>query len=188
MKIPFKLAMTFTYFARKYGKQLVHFNNPESCAGFLGAALKDQKRLIEDSDSGTFMTVYDSMERLLEIKVLMHWTSNKMNLETKGKAPAEIMHEIAETCGANNPEASKDIRETLEWAEKFFAREDVQEIFQEANIEINMPKSPLEIPKTVMALGMRIKQEAGRLHKVLNVAKGKNPPKSDSKGSKPPSA
>ena len=188
MKPPIKLIMTLTYFARKYVNKIMHFNDPHACAGFLGGALKDQRKLIEDSDSGTFMTLYDSLERLLEIKVLTHWTASKFGLDTKGKAPAVIMHEIAELCEADSEVSSKEIRETLKWAEEFFSKPEVQEIFNEADIEIQMPKNPLQLPKTVMSMGMRIQQEATRLHRVLNVAKGKTPPKKDDGGGhKPPS-
>lgn len=166
-----KLVMAFTYFAKKYGSKLLSLNNPEACAGFLGAALRDQRKIIEDDDSGTLITLYDSLERLLEIKVLMHWTAAKMKIPTKGQAPAVIMSQIAEKCHVDNEKASQDIKETLKWAQTFFSRPDVQEIFSEADIEVIIPKNPLHFHKTIISLGMRIQQEAERLHKVLSVAK-----------------
>ena len=180
MKIPFKLIASASYFARKYGKQVLHLNDENECAKFLGEALRDQRDLIEDKNSGTFMTLYDSLERLLEIKVLMTWTAKKMGIETKGKPPVALLSEIATYCDTECGTYNKDIKDTLSWAQDFFARPDVAEVFEEADIYVALPENPLHFPKTILALGMRIKQEGTRLHRVLKVAKAEQDKKQDS--------
>ena len=122
------------------------------------------------------MTLYDSVERILEIKVMMHWTSSKMGLETKGKPPAEILSMIAKRAADRDPLASRDINETLGWATEFFSRPDVQAVFSDADIPVNVPSKASDVPKALLSLGMRLQQEAKRLHGVLKVAKCKEDP------------
>lgn len=168
-----KLMMAFSYFARKYGTKLPHLKNKRSCAMFLGVALRDQRKLIEDQDMGTFMTLYESVERLVEIKALMHLTARHMEIPTKSKPPVQILKEIIDHCEAEGSGAANDIKRTLAWTEEFFKKPEIRAIFEEANVEIGRPKNIKDITK----IGLRLKQESTRIHNVLKVAKGKNTPK-----------
>jgi hypothetical protein len=176
-----KLAMAFSYFARKYATKLPHMGNKKTCAMYLGVALRDQRKLIEDKDTGTFMTLYESVERLLEVKMLMHWTAHKFDIPTKSKPPVQILKEIVDSCEAEGHGAGNDIKRTLSWAEQFFSKPEVRAIFDEANVEIAMPKSAKDLPKTAVNLGIRLKQESARLHNILKVAKGKKPDNDNNK-------
>ncbi|MGM0422945.1 MAG: hypothetical protein ACQEQL_07610 [Pseudomonadota bacterium] len=189
-----KLAMAFSYFARKYATKLPHMGNKKSCAMYLGVALRDQRKLIEDKETGTFMTLYESVERLLEIKMLMHWTAHKFDIPTKSKPPVQVLKEIVASCDAEGHGAANDIKRTLTWAEQFFNKPEVRAVFEEANVEITMPKNAKDFPKAAANIGLRIKQESERLHNILKVAKGKMPDNDNDKdtpdhkqpGPKPP--
>ena len=169
----FKLAFTFSRFAYKYGPKIAHFQNKQACAMFLGTALRDQRALIENADRGTFMTVYESVERLLEIKALTLWTAKKFDISTSEKSQTEILRNIVDACNEEGLGAGRDIERTLSWADDFFARPEVRKIFDEARVEIALPKSPWELPKTVKSMGQLITQEAQRVHQILKIAKNK---------------
>lgn len=181
-----KLMMTFSYFARKYGTKLPHLKNKRSCAMFLGVALRDQRKLMENKETGTFMTLYESVERLLEIKALMHLTAHHMEIPTKSKPPVQVLREIIDHCEAEGSGAANDIKRTLAWTEEFFNKPEVRAVFEEANVAVTMPKNARELPKAIANLGLRLKQESTRIHNVLKVAKGKAADNDNGKGKDAP--
>lgn len=169
--------------AAKYGPIIPHINNGRATTVFLGNSLKDLKNCWEDEDSGTFFTIYESVEKVVEIKVFTFITARNLEMDTKGKTQFEVLQSIVNHFKAKNDlGAIRNIEGTMAWTQEFMQREDVQQIFNETNIDIpafNLMK-PLEWPKVAMKTAERIGQEAGRIHKLMKAAKNK--PGNDNKG------
>ncbi len=172
-------------YATRYGPILPHMNNGRATAVFLGNSLKDLKNTWENEDAGTFFTVYESVEKAVEVKVFTALTAYNLDLDTKGKNAAQVLQEIVDHFKAKNDlGAVRNIEATMAWTQEFIAREDVQQIFNEAKVEIpafNVMK-PLEWPKFAQKTIESIGGEASRIHKLMKAAKKKPGNDNDKKG------
>jgi len=167
---------------KEHAPKAMHINNIDLLTQDLGDALVKQRDALEDPDSGTLETLYDMVTVLAEVRVFMFAVSKKLDIETTGKRPATILQEIINATEARDSKAAEKISETMEWTKVFFARPEIQALFSEESIEVELPKSFTDVKglgSTFQNAGKKIAQEAGRVHRFLKIVKdqknNKNP-------------
>jgi hypothetical protein len=180
MPLPqWKLLLVFANAARKHGNKVMHINNIDLLTKDLGKALKEQRIILEDPDAGTLETMYELISTIAEVKVLMMAVSKKLGIDTSGKTPATILQDIITTTEARNSAAAQDIKDTLDWTIKFFARDDVKALLEEDNIQIERPKNIKGVGKMFKQITGKVSQESKRLHGFLKIAKKKDSKKNN---------
>ena len=169
---------------RKHAPKIPHLKKPRATAGYLGRSLTELRELWEDNKTGPFFTMYESVEKIIEVKAFMYLTAWNMNMDVKGKSQFEILQEIVDTLKAEHATgAVREIENTMAWTQEFVQRPEVAAIFNEANVEIPKfnPLKPTEWPSIGLKFLERTGQEAARIHKLMKVAKK---PGNDNKGPK----
>lgn len=167
---------------RKHAPKIPHLKKPRATAGYLGRSLTELRDLWEDNKTGPFFTMYESVEKIIEVKAFMYLTAWNLDLEVKGKSQFQILQEIVDTLKAENATgAVREIEKTMAWTQEFVQRPEVVSIFNESNVEIPKldPLKPMEWPKVGLKFMERLGQEATRIHKLMKVAKK---PGNDNKG------
>lgn len=160
--------------ARKHAGKVPHLNNGRATAGYLGRSLTEMRELWEDADTGTLFTMYESVEKIVEVKVFMLLTARNLEIDTKGKSQYEIMQAIIDDLSAQGATgAVREIENTMAWTTEFMQRPEVLEIFNAVNVEIPTfdPMKPMEWPIVGKRMLERMGQEVGRFHKLMKAAK-----------------
>ena len=176
MPLPnWKLAMVFAQALRKHGHKVLHAKNIDLLTKDLGLALKEQQRTLEDPEKGTLQTIYDVLPQIAEVKVFMTVVTHKLDISTKGKAPFDILQEIIDKTEKRGSHSAKEIKDSMEWSQKFFAHPEIRAIFEDDSIEIKKPESIKDLGKTAKQIGGKAKQEIQKIHRFLKAAKNKKP-------------
>lgn len=188
----FKLAMIFAKLARKHGPTVLHGGDVDLLTKDLGDALRRQKKIIQDPDTGVLETAYEALPVIAEVKVLTLAVSKKLQLDTKGKSAIAVLEEIVQQTESRGSKAADEIKNTLEWTRTFFAQPEIQEILKADLIEIEKPQGWNDLQgmrKSVAQGWQRLAQEFARLQDFLKKAKEQPPAPSEQKSvpkAKPP--
>tara|TARA_B100000686_G_C16792124_1_gene979449 strand:+ start:549 stop:1130 length:582 start_codon:yes stop_codon:yes gene_type:complete len=189
MPLPIIKAATIAWRAKtlleKHGGKIAHLNKAPVTAKALGESLKELREQWEDKSSQPLITMYNSIEVLVEIKFFMARTNKNLELDTSGMTTFQNLQAIVEAMedkGRND--AVRDIRDTLDWSRAFFAREDVQNILDKTSLDTSLPKNLMDVPRFGKNLLLEITGEAKRIYDLVNAAK-KPDPKGPSKPNDP---
>ena len=188
-----RLALIFAKIAKDHGQKLLHANNPDLLTKDLGNALKKQKDTLSDPKKNAFMTAYDVLPVIIEVKILSVAVAKKLGIDTKGKPDIAILEEILEKCEERNGgKYTQNIKDTLEWTRSLFAHPEIQDVLKMEMTAIESPKSLKDITKFMGQLAGRSQDELTRVSEFLKRAKETQPapPKAaeDKKNPPPPPA
>ncbi len=163
----------------KHGGKVAHRNDPVATAAFLGQSLKELRDGWQDENTPYIFSLYNTFPNVIEVKVLMMLTTKNMGLNTKGMSFFDTLKTIvSELDEKGYSEYGTEIRNTLEWRDGFFSREDVQQILQKSEIDLSKPKSLKDSFRFTKNLTTWVTNEAKRLDALMNAAK-KPAPKND---------
>ncbi len=167
-----KLLLIFAKIAREHGPKLMHANNVDLLTRDLSNALIDQKMTLSDPRKGTFMTAYDVLPVIIEVKILAMAVAKKLDIETKNKPMISILEEILEKSEErNNGKYTKGIKDTLEWTRALFTHPEIQDVLKMEMTEIESPKSLKDVFKFFSQLAGRSQDEMTRVTEFLKKAK-----------------
>lgn len=168
----FKLALVFAKLARQHGPKILHANNLDLLTRDLGLALKEQKDVLSDPRRGMFMTAYDVLPVIVEVKLLTVAVAKKLEIDTKGKPDIAVIEEILQKSQErNNGKYTRDIRDTLEWTRQLFANPEIQDVLKMEMTEIEKPQGLRGVTKFITQLASRSQDELTRVSEFLKRAK-----------------
>lgn len=151
-----RLAILLTKLANEHGSKLLHVGKVDLLTEDLGRALKKQQHALTDPGNGAWLTAYEVLPIVLEVKLLTTAVASRLNISTKGKKDIDVLEEIIAAHKAKGTlDAAKDVTETLEWTRKLFAVPEIQAI-------LAMEMTEIERPKSITHMGRFFKQVAGR--------------------------
>lgn len=168
----FKLALIFAKIAKEHGPKLMHANNVDLLTRDLSKALVNQKDTLSDPRKGMFMTAYDVLPVIVEVKILAIAVAKKLDIETKNKPMISILEEIiAKSEERNGGKYAKGVQDTLEWTRALFANPEIQDVLNMEMTEIESPKSVKDVFKFFSQLAGRSQDELTRVSEFLKKAK-----------------
>lgn len=167
-----KLALVFAKMARQHGPKVLHANSLDLLTRDLGLAMKEQKDILSDPRRGMFMTAYDVLPIIVEVKILTVSVASKLAIETKGKPDIAIIEEILNKSNERNGgKYTRDIKDTLEWTRELFSHPEIQDVLKMEMTGIEKPQGIKDVTKFIGQLALRSQDELTRVSEFLKHAK-----------------
>ncbi|MDD9901316.1 MAG: hypothetical protein OXT65_10085 [Alphaproteobacteria bacterium] len=178
MKPPqLKLALFFAKFVRSHGQKVLHANNVDLLTRDLGQAMMQQKHILSDPRKNSFMTAYDVLPVMAEVKVMSLVVAKKLDIPVKGRSVISVLDDIVKKSDErNNGQYAGGIKQTLEWTRELFSRPELQDVMNMGMTDVDLPKNPKEAGVFFKQLLGRSQDELTRVAEFLKHAKGKQTP------------
>jgi hypothetical protein len=171
-----KLALVFAKLAKHHGPKVLHSNNVDLLTKDLNDALVEQKNILSSPRKGSFMTAYEVLPVIAEVKILSITVARKLEIETKGKPDIQILEEIIQKCEErNNGKYTQGIKDTLDWTRALFSHPEIQDVLKMEMTEIETPGSLKDVTKFIRQLAGRSQDELTRINEFLKHAKDLKP-------------
>ncbi len=185
-----KLALVFAKLAKHHGPKVLHSNNVDLLTKDLNDALVEQKNILSSPRKGSFMTAYEVLPVIAEVKILSITVARKLDIETKGKPDIQILEEIIQKCEErNNGKYTQGIKDTLDWTRALFSHPEIQDVLKMEMTEIETPGSLKDVTKFIRQLAGRSQDELTRINEFLKHAKDLKPmPKAEPEAKAEPKA
>jgi len=176
-----KLAILFGKLARDHGPKVLHSNNVDLLTKDLSNALIEQKNILSSPRKGAFLTAYEVLPVIAEVKILSVAVAKKLEIDTKGKSDIQILEEIIQKSEERNGgKYAKGIKDTLEWTRALFSHPEMQDILQMEMTQIEAPGSLKDVTKFIRQMANRSQDELTRINEFLRHAKEiEVPPKAE---------
>src|SRR5690606_5791606 len=147
-------------------------NNVDLLTKDLSNALVEQKNILSSPRKGAFMTAYEVLPVIAEVKILSVAVARKLEMETKGKYDIQILEEIIQTSEERNGgKYSQGIKDTLEWTRALFSHPEMQDILKMEMTPIEKPTNLKDVTKFIMQMANRSQDELTRINEFLKQAK-----------------
>jgi len=167
-----KLAIIFAKLAKNHGPKVLHSNNVDLLTKDLSNALVEQKNILSSPRKGAFLTAYEVLPVIAEVKILSVAVARKLEIDTKGKSDIQILEEIIQKSEERNDgKYAKGIKDTLEWTRALFAHPDMQDILKMEMTQIEKPGSLKDVTKFIRQMANRSQDELTRINEFLRYAK-----------------
>lgn len=167
-----KLAILFGKLARDHGAKVLHSNNVDLLTKDLSNALVEQKNILSSPRKGAFLTAYEVLPVIAEVKILSVAVAKKLEIDTKGKSDIQILEEIIQKSEERNDgKYAKGIKDTLEWTRALFAHPEMQDILKMEMTQIETPGSLKDVTKFIRQMANRSQDELTRINEFLRHAK-----------------
>lgn len=167
-----KLAIIFAKLAQNHGSKVLHSNNVDLLTKDLSNALVEQKNILSSPRKGAFMTAYEVLPVIAEVKILSVAVARKLEIETKGKSDIQILEEIIQKSEERNGgKYSHGIKDTLEWTRALFAHPEMQDILKMEMTPIEKPTNLKDVTKFITQMANRSQDELTRINEFLKQAK-----------------
>ena len=178
-----KLAILFGKLARDHGPKVLHSNNVDLLTKDLSNALVEQKNILSSPRKGAFLTAYEVLPVIAEVKILSVAVAKKLEIETKGKSDIQILEEIIQKSEERNDgKYAKGIKDTLEWTRALFSHPEMQDILKMEMTQIETPNSLKDVTRFIRQMANRSQDELTRINEFLRHAKEiEVPPKAEPK-------
>lgn len=178
-----KLAILFGKLARDHGPKVLHSNNVDLLTKDLSNALVEQKNILSSPRKGAFLTAYEVLPVIAEVKILSVAVAKKLEIETKGKSDIQILEEIIQKSEERNDgKYAKGIKDTLEWTRALFSHPEMQDILKMEMTQIEAPSSLKDVTRFIRQMANRSQDELTRINEFLRHAKEiEVPPKAEPK-------
>lgn len=178
-----KLAIIFAKLAKDHGPKVLHSNNVDLLTKDLSNALVEQKNILSSPRKGAFLTAYEVLPVIAEVKILSVAVAKKLEIDTKGKSDIQILEEIIQKSEERNDgKYAKGIKDTLEWTRALFAHPEMQDILKMEMTQIEKPSSLKDVTKFIRQMANRSQDELTRINEFLRYAKEiEVPPKAEPK-------
>lgn len=176
-----KLALLFGKMARDHGPKVLHSNNVDLLTKDLSNALIEQKNILSSPRKGAFLTAYEVLPVIAEVKILSVAVAKKLEIDTKGKSDIQILEEIIQKSEERNDgKYAKGIKDTLEWTRALFTHPEMQDILKMEMTQIEAPSSLKDVTKFIRQMANRSQDELSRINEFLRHAKEiEVPPKAE---------
>ena len=178
----FRLAAIFAKLAQEHSGKILHANSIDLLTRDLGDALRRQKKYIQDPDLNIVETAYEVLPVIAEVKIFTAIVSNKMGIDTTGKATIDVMEEIIQKTEERQSKSARAIKETIEWTREFFSQPEIQEILQTNMTAIEKPENWTNVgsvAKSFFQVAQRLSQQFVQLQEFLKRAKAQPAEKQD---------
>jgi hypothetical protein len=167
-----KLAIIFAKLAKDHGPKVLHSNNVDLLTKDLSNALVEQKNILSSPRKGAFLTAYEVLPVIAEVKLLSVAVARKLEIDTKGKSDIQILEEIIQKSEERNDgKYAKGIKDTLEWTRALFSHPEMQDILQMEMTQIEAPTSLRDVTKFIRQMANRSQDELTRINEFLRHAK-----------------
>lgn len=178
-----KLAIIFAKLAKDHGPKVLHSNNVDLLTKDLSNALVELKNILSSPRKGAFLTAYEVLPVIAEVKILSVAVAKKLEIDTKGKSDIQILEEIIQKSEERNDgKYAKGIKDTLEWTRALFAHPEMQDILKMEMTQIEKPSSLKDVTKFIRQMANRSQDELTRINEFLRYAKEiEVPPKAEPK-------
>jgi|GEM_PF-1484771 hypothetical protein len=181
-----KLAIIFAKLAKDHGPKVLHSNNVDLLTKDLSNALVEQKNILSSPRKGAFLTAYEVLPVIAEVKILSVAVAKKLEIETKGKSDIQILEEIIQKSEERNGgKYAKGIKDTLEWTRALFAHPEMQDILKMEMTQIEKPSSLKDVTKFIRQMANRSQDELTRINEFLRYAKEIEVPPKDAPKAEP---
>lgn len=172
----FRLVTIFAKLAKNYGRQVMHANDKQQSVQDLAAALTRQRHILTDEGMGSWMTAYEVLPVVLEVKLLTLNTARQFGISTKGKESIDVIEEITKAAAkSGDKKGAAKMRENLKWTRKLYAHPEIADILSKDMTDIDLPKSPRQIGTFFKQVASRASDEYTRVDQFLKKTKGFDP-------------